>query len=135
MPNKYCMKCMPMMNMPYYEDYNDEMLKRMYPPIYYKLYPMICKKCDMLEDKYGAMYIPEEEEMEDICKEIYDNLKDYFEEMDDDSDDSDDDTRRRRYGRRRAMRDFTRVLFIRELRRRKKRRRRRRRRPYYGYWW
>ena len=142
---------MPMMNMPMEDEDDDEDLKKMYPKIYIRLYPMVRHHCDMMESMHGAMYCPSKEEMDCICKEICDKYEEHHDDDDDDDDDhdhhdhhdhdhdhhecrnvdvDDDDMRqRRRRGRRRLTQDLIRILLLRNL---LGRRRRRRRRPH-GY--
>lgn len=121
--------CMPYMNM--YEDNDD--LERMYPAMYRKVYPMVTMHCDKIERKYGWMYTPNNKDLDDACEDMYENMKDYLDEMDDKDKNNDDKyySRKRRYGRRRALNDLFRILLIREL----SGRRRRRRRPNYEYWY
>jgi hypothetical protein len=126
---------MPMMNMPMYEmpmledEEEDEDLKRLYPKLYLRIYPMVKHHCDMMEAKHGTMYCPSKEEMDHICEQIGDMHEEHH--KDDEDDDCKDDEKRqgRRHGRRRAIDDLIRILFIRELHGR----RRRRRRPHHGY--
>jgi len=132
---------MPMMNMPMYEmnmpevEENDDDLKRMYPKLYIRIYPMVKQHCDMMEASHGAMYCPSKEEMDHICEEICDMHEEHHKDDDDDDDDcKDDDMRqRRRRGRRRAVNDLVRILFIRDLLGRRRRHRRRRPKYEYGY--
>lgn len=139
------MMSMPMMNMPMFEEDedDDEDLKKMYPKIYIRLYPMIKHHCDMMESMHGTMYCPSKDEMERICKDIYDKYEKHHEDDDDDDDDDDhdhhhcrnvdddDDMRqRRRRGRRGIGVDLIRILLLRNL----LGRRRRRRRRDHGYW-
>ncbi|WP_102401242.1 hypothetical protein [Haloimpatiens massiliensis] len=124
--------CMPYMNM--YDDHED--LRRMYPRIYHKIYPMVIMHCDMMERKYGWMYTPSDKDLDEACENMYENIKDHLEEMDEEYEHNDhkDYNRKRHYGRRRALNDLFRILLIREL----IGRRRRRRRPHYGhggYWY
>jgi hypothetical protein len=131
---------MPMMNMPMHEcpmpevEEEDEDLKRLYPKIYIRIYPMVKHHCDMMEAMHGTMYCPSKEELDHISEEMCDMYEEHHkDDHDDDDDDCKDDDKRqgRRHGRRRANDDLIRILFIRELHGR--RRRRRRRRPNYGY--
>lgn len=130
----------PMMPMGYGCDHvsetkeNDDDLKCLYPRIYFKVYPLVKRHCDMMEREKGKDYCPCEKEIADACKEIYKRIK---HELDDDDDD-DDYTRQRRYRRRHAINDLIRIILISELFGRRRRRRRRRRRhsdhnPNYGY--
>jgi hypothetical protein len=131
---------MPMMNMPMHEvpmldeedDDNDNDLKRLYPKIYIRIYPMVKHHCDMMEAMHGTMYCPSKEELDHISEEMCDMYEEHHkDDHDDDDDDCKDDDKRqgRRHGRRRAIDDLIRILFIRELHGR----RRRRRRPHHGY--
>ncbi len=130
-----CYPYMPYMCM--YDD--DEDLEKMYPEMYYKLYPMVKMHCDRIERKCGWMESPTDKDLKEACEDMYENIKDYLEEMDeDDKDDHDDDncySRQYSYDRRRPINDFLRILLIRELAGRRRRRRRRRPMPYYGYWY
>jgi len=127
------MMSMPMMNMPMMnmamedEDvYDDKYLKEMYPEIYIRIYPMVRSHCDMMESMHGAMYCPSKEEMDHICKEVYE--KQHRDCEDDDERYDNDDTRQIFGGRRGLTQDLIRILLIRDLLGR-----RRRRRPYFGY--
>ncbi len=119
-----------------YEDDND--LEMMYPEISNRVRPMVVMHCNLLEKKYGPMCRPSHKELDEICEDMYEKIKDRLDRDDDDHHDHDhhehdDDCyrQRRRYGRRRALNDLFRVLLLGELIGR--RRRRRRRRPHYGY--
>ena len=48
---------------------SDEDLKCMYPNIYIMIYPMVKYHCDMMESRYGAMYCPSKDDMDNMCKE------------------------------------------------------------------
>ena len=126
----------PMMPMGYGCDHvsetkeNDDDLKCLYPRIYFKVYPLVKRHCDMMEREKGKDYCPCEKEIADACKEIYKRIK---HELDDDDDDY---TRQRRYRRRHAINDLIRIILISELFGRRRRRRRRRHsdhNPNYGY--
>jgi hypothetical protein len=131
-------RCMPMMNMPMYgypmpmlEDDDDD-LRKLYPTIYTRMYPIVRHHGDMMESKYGPMYSPTKDEMERICKQICDKYEDYHDDDDDDDDDRNEDEdirQRRRRRRRRSNEDLIRILLIRDLLGR------RRRRHDYGYWY
>lgn len=128
--------CYP--HMPYMCMYDDDDLERMYPEMYYKIYPMIKMHCDRIERKCGWMESPTDKDLDEACEDMYENIKDYLEEMDEyDKDDDNYYSRQYSYGRRRPMNDFFRILLIRELlgRRRRCRRCRRPMMPYYGYWY
>lgn len=133
-----CGGCMPIMKAQKgckskKEHDEDEELKKMYPKIYYKMYPMIKSHCDMMEAKHGKMYCPKKDEIDRICEDICDKC----EKCDNDDDDKDDDDMKRRshYGRRPFIRDLSRILLIRELfGRRRRRRRRRRNDDYYDHY-
>ena len=147
-PCKHCENfghCMHMMNMPVYgyhmpmmeEEDDDDDLKKLYPNIYTRMYPIVNHHCDMVESRYGTMYCPTKDEMERICKQICDKYEEYNKDEDDDdedyrNDDDDDMRKRRRRRRRRSNEDLIKILFIRDL---LGRRRRRRRRHNYGYWY
>ncbi|APF26139.1 hypothetical protein NPD7_2663 [Clostridium sporogenes] len=127
----------PMMPMGYGCDHvsetkeNDDDLKCLYPRIYFKVYPLVKRHCDMMEREKDKDYCPCEKEIADACKEIYKRIK---HELDDDDDD--DYTRQRRYRRRHAINDLIRIILISELFGRRRRRRRRRHsdhNPNYGY--
>lgn len=128
--------CMPMHGdyMPMTEDEDDD-LKKLYPIIYTRMYPMVKKYGDIIEYKYGVMYCPTKNEMDRICKQICDKYEEYHKDDDDDyryyDDDygNDDDMRqrRRRRRRRRSNEDLIRILLLRNLLGR--------RRHNYGYWY
>lgn len=120
----YNWPCMPYMNM-----YDDDDLERMYPEIYHRAYPMVMMHCDRMEGKYGLMFSPSNKDLDDACEDMYENIKDYLEDMEEK-----DYDRQRPYDRRRSVNDLFRILLIRELLGRR-RRRRRRRRPHHGYWY
>ena len=117
----------PMGNMTMMED-DDEDLKKMYPKMYSRIYPMVRSHCDMLESMYGTMYCPSKEHMEHICKDVCDRYEKLREGDEDDNDDDDDMRQRRQLGRRGPVNDLIRILLIRDLLGR-----RRRRRHHYGY--
>lgn len=128
----------PMINMTIYGNNNmpvsDEDLKCMYPKIYIRIYPMVKYHCDMMESKYGAMYCPDKNEMNHICKEVCDKYEEHYrDDYDEDNrnDDSEEMRQRRRRFSRRGIGDLFRILFIRDLLGR--RRRRRRRMFHHGY--
>ncbi len=106
----------PMMPMGYGCDHvsetkeNDDDLKCLYPRIYFKVYPLVKRHCDMMEREKDKDYCPCEKEIADACKEIYKRIK---HELDDDDDD--DYTRQRRYRRRHAINDLIRIILISEL--------------------
>lgn len=135
---------MPMMKMPAFEE-DDEKVKKLYPKSYKRMYPIVKRHCDMLVARYGTMYCPSKEEMDDITEDIYDKCEDYYRDDYDDEDfnyagnfdyDEDlndvidsNDMRQRRRRRRRirtpGVRDFIKVLFLQDLIGR---------RNYYGYY-
>jgi hypothetical protein len=121
---------MPMMNMPVFEE-EDGDLKRLYPKIYIRIYPMVKHHCDMMTSMHGIMYCPGKDEMDYICKEICDKYEEHYKDDEDDEDDDDrnddnnDMRQRRRRIRRRGIRDLIRILLIRDLLGR---------RHYGGYW-
>ncbi|MCW6086125.1 MULTISPECIES: hypothetical protein [Clostridium] len=102
---------------------NDDDLNCLYPKIYFKVYPLVKRHCDMMEREKGKDYCPCEKEVDEACKEIYKRIKPELDE------DEDDYSRQRRYRRRHAVNDLIRIILINELFGRR-RRRRRRRRPY-----
>lgn len=113
--------------MPYMNMYDDDDLERMYPEIYHRAHPMVMMHCDRMEGKYGLMFSPSNKDLDDACEDMYENIKDYLEDMEEK-----DYDRQRPYDRRRSVNDLLRILLIREL---LGRRRRRRRRPHHGYWY
>lgn len=144
MPNMPMMPMpMHMMNMPDYDedddDDDDDDLKKLYPKIYKRIYPIVKHHCDMIEARNGTMYCPSKDEMDRISMEIYDKCEDYYrddygtEDFNGVDFDVDEDMRQRRRRRRRIRRpavgDLIRILFLRDLIGR-----RRRRRPHYGYY-
>ena len=84
---------MPMMNMPMMNmdmmnmPMDDEDLKIMYPKIHIMLYPMVKNHCDMMISRYGTMHCPSKDEMDHMCKEVYDKYEKYY------RDDDDEDTK------------------------------------------
>ena len=81
----------------------------------------------MIESMHGAMYCPSKEEMEHMCKEVYEK---HHRDCENDDERNDNDDVRQILGSRRGLtQDLIRILLIRNL----LGRRRRRRRPYYGY--
>lgn len=132
---EYCMSMMnmpmmniPMMNMPMFGE-EDGDLKRLYPKIYIRIYPMVRYHCDMMISMHGAMYCPDKDEMDRIAKEMCDKYEEHYKDDEDDDDDdrNDDDNmrQRRRRIRRRGIQDLIRILLIRDLLGR---------RHYGGYW-
>ncbi len=79
------------------EDENDDDLNRLHPRIYFKIYPLVKKHCDIMEKEKGKDYCPCEKELDDACKEIYERIKSHLD------DDDDDYCRQRRYRRRNAI--------------------------------
>ena len=104
---------MPIMNMPMMEE--DEDLKKMYPKMYIRIYPMVRAHCDMMESMYGTMYCPSKEHMDHICKDVCDKYEKHRESEDDDCNDDNDMRQRRQLGRRGPINDLIRILFIRDL--------------------
>jgi len=109
---------MPMMNMPMNMQTgvdNDDDLKKMYPKIYIKIYPMVKHHCDMIEAKHGKGHCPSKDDMDRMCKDICDKCAGHHrgDEIDDYDVNEDNDTRQRRlYGRRRGIYDLARVLIV-----------------------
>ena len=123
MPMNMSMMNMPMMNMPMCMEDNED-LKKLYPKIYFSIYPMAAHHCDMMESRHGSMYCPSKVEMDRMCKEICDKHEEHH-KHDDDDDFKDNDMRQnRRYGRRRGIQDIARILIIRNLIERRRRHRR-----------
>ena len=126
-------QCMPMMNMPMYENqmpmfYEDDSdLKNMYPKIYNRIYPMIKQHCEMMVSRYGTMYCPGKDEMDYICNEVCDRYEKYYKDDEDhehhEHRNDDDDMRQGRRFSRRGIGDLSRILFIRDLLGRRRRRR------------
>lgn len=113
---------------------NDNDLEMMYPKICNKVRPMVMRHCDLLERKYGPMCKPSHKELDEICEDMYEKIKNRLDKDDDDDHGHHDNCyrqRRRRYGRRGALNDLFRVLLLGEL---IGRRRRRRRPSHYGYY-
>ncbi len=55
--------------------YPVEEIEKMYPEVYYKIYPKVCRYCDMFKYNYGFRFIPNKEQFEAICDEIYNELE------------------------------------------------------------
>ena len=132
MPMMYMpMMNMPMMNMPMFEEDDDdnednEDLIRMYPKIYVRINPMVKHHCDIMESLHGTMYCPHKEEMDKICKEVYEKYEEHHKDDDDDDEDNDDSDDKRQIfgqGRRDTIQNLIRILFIRDLLGRRRRRR------------
>ncbi|PIH04756.1 hypothetical protein [Clostridium combesii] len=88
---------------------NEANLKRLYPKIYFKIFPLVKEHCEIMKNEKGKDYCPSEKEVDTVCKEIYKRIKP---ELDDDEDDY---TRQRRYRRRHAINDLIRIIFISQL--------------------
>jgi len=107
---------MPMMNMPMYGNHmleceeDNEDLKKMYPKIYIKIYPMVKHHCDMMVAKHGKKYCPSMDEMDCICKEISDKYKEHHRGEEEAEDD--DMRQRRRYGAGGVIGDLAKILLI-----------------------
>lgn len=125
MPNKEN----PVMKADDNED-NIAALEKMYPEIYNSMYPMVKSECDMMDEKHGKHHCPSREELDAMRDRILKKLD--IECKDDDEDYCENGSHRdsyyripRPYGGRRAVRDLTDILLLRELIGR-------RRPPYYG---
>ncbi|KEJ03390.1 hypothetical protein N494_02265 [Clostridium botulinum A2B7 92] len=103
----------PMLPMEYdHEDKtkeNKDNLKSLYPKIYFKIFPLVKERCEIMKREKGKEYCPSEKEVDTVCKEIYKRIKP---ELDDDEDDY---TRQRRYRRRHAINDLIRIMLISQL--------------------
>ena len=109
----------PMVTMP------EQQLEKMYPRVYYVVYPVVTQHCDMMDSKYGNMYIPEAKEVERMIDDIYVKVEtDVTVAVREDSKESDD--RQLGLGGRGLLRGLIGVLLIRDLLRR-------RRRPIFGF--
>lgn len=107
----------PMMTMP------QEDLERMYPRIYYQVYPAVQRHCDMAEATYGPTFTPTREHLDKMVDDVLAQVK---VEVDVDVDvkvksPRDDDDRQFPFAGRRLLRDLVSVLFIRDLLRRRRR--------------
>ena len=112
-------QCMPMMNMPMYEnqmlecDEDNEDLKIMYPKVYIKMYQMVKHHYDIMVAKYGRMYCPSEEEMDHMVKEICDRYKEHNKrDIGDEDDYCDEANMRQRGGYGTGLGDLARILII-----------------------
>lgn len=74
-------------------------LEKLYPEIYVKLYPTVCKKCSQCTDKF------DEEILERMTNEVYDTI--YVEVR--------KDEKRETRQRDNALRDLIKILILREL--------------------
>ncbi|MFZ7130905.1 MAG: hypothetical protein ACOWWR_00930 [Eubacteriales bacterium] len=110
----------PMVDMPQQE------LESMYPTIYFIVYPMVCRYCDMMDNTYGDMYVPNQKELSNMVDKM-------MEEMDIENipmEPKSKDVSTKQWNRD-AARDLLSILFLREL----LDRRRYRRYPPYPYPW
>lgn len=55
---------LPIVEMPLQE------LENMYPNIYFVLYPIVFQQCDMIDNTYGKMYLPNKGELSNIVEEV-----------------------------------------------------------------
>jgi len=109
----------PMMTMP------ESHLERMYPKVYYIIYPVVVRHCDTMDTTYGPMYMPAREEVERMVDNIYAKVEaDVNVTIKQDS--REPEERQLGFGGRRLLRGLIGILLIRELLRR-------RRRPFFGF--
>lgn len=110
----------PMANMP------EQQLEMMYPRIYYIIYPVVVRHCDMMDMTYGRMYMPNREEVERMTDNIHSQVEaDVDAEMQQESEGSEERQFGFGFGRRRFLRNLISILLLRELLHR-------RRRPFFG---
>lgn len=109
----------PMATMP------EQQLERMYPRIYYIIYPAVVRHCDMMDTTYGSMYIPTRDHLEKMIDDIT-----VIVEVDVDvaikQESGESEERQFGFGGRRLLRGLIGILLLRELLRR-------RRRPFFGF--
>lgn len=100
-------------------------LERMYPRVYYIIYPEVVRYCDMMDMTYGSMHIPTPEEIKRITDDISVKVEvDVEVAIKKDSRESEE----RQLGLvgRGLLRSLIGILLLRELLRR-------RRRPFFGF--
>jgi len=89
-----------------------------YPRVYYVVYPMIARRCDMMCD------YPRQETVEMMADQIYEECMrfypDIFREYEINNDGVSDAEINQFFGRRRLFRDLIAILLIRELLRRRR---------------
>ncbi len=102
-------------------------LESMYPEVYHTIYPEVVRHCNMLDNAYGQMYMPNREELEPVIENIYENVDEKIKNQSIDEKDQDKTLQYRRGG---FLNDLVWVIFLNEL----LGRRRRRRYPGYGYY-
>lgn len=100
-------------------------LEKMYPSIYYTIYPEVVKQCNILEQTHGVAYTPNQNALNDIVENIYSNIQTQVHQSS-----VEDEAQTSRYGRG-FFRDIISIILLGEL----LGRRRRRRRYYDGYRW
>jgi hypothetical protein len=97
-------------------------LESMYPKVYFIIYPKVKHHCDMMIAKHGMMYIPDRDEMKEMCEDIVKSIEHELHEMKED--DEREMTRQFGFARRRFLGDLAGILLINQLVGR----------PYYGYY-
>lgn len=104
--------CCPMMNMP------EQQLEQMYPKIYFVVFPVVQRHCDMMDMNHGCTHVPCREEIEEmserVCKEVEGEVETIM------SQERSEDDRQLGFGGRRVLRNLVEILLIRELLRRRR---------------
>jgi len=109
MPQQYY----PMIYMP------DQQVEMMYPKVYHMINNAVGHYCDMMEMKYGPMYMPSKEEMNSMVDNIYNEMSPNVEEMEEYKDSSKKE-RQFGFGGKRLFKDLVLIFLIREILRRRK---------------
>lgn len=114
----YPMLCMPCQKM-----------EAMYPKVYHMINDRVNHYCNMMDMKYGPMYMPSKDEMDSMAEDIYKDMAPQVEQMEEYQEAEENTQRQFGFGGRRLLRDLILIQLIRELIRR------RRRRPGNVYGW
>lgn len=121
---------LPMQPVQLEEEMPEYQLEMMYPESYYIIYPEVIRHCDIFDNSYGTMRMPKNEEIDRMVDNITGKVETEVESavkpgM------REEDARLIGFGGRGLLRDFTRVLLLREFFMRRHRPHRRRR--HMGY--
>lgn len=95
-------------------------LERMYPSIYYIVYPEVVKHCNVMDRTYGHLYTPTKKQVEDMVETIHTNVQPKLDQVS-------EEIEKKQY-RGGYLGDIISIVLLGEL----IGRRRRRRRYYYG---
>lgn len=121
------------MNYGYYQDYMQRYYPDMmdyepmkYPDIYYSVYPIVRRKCEMMDvpSNYAMYPYPSDETVEQMIDEMYDECRMQYPDLIRDYGIESDSQTKQYYGPRGLFRGLLGILLIRELLRR---------RGFYGY--